>query len=147
MHRGIWDGYGLPKHQSGIHYRASNTTEQYIQETGRSARDIAQSRALLIKQKSKYTSKEMTEYMKNSTRCHRQYLFQECLGVPHVITDTLCTYCSFCVEVQMQTLHRSKLHILICMHSVVNCMHDPCMYVALCIACGTCPLCTCLASK
>ena len=92
-------GMGLecPNIRQVIHYGYPPTVESYIQETGLAARDGNQSRAILINQAASHTSKDMLGY-RHKNSCSRKYLFEICLGVPYIITETPCRCCSYCAE-------------------------------------------------
>ena len=63
-----------------IHWEMPCTLKEYIQETGRSGRDVLPSEAILYRgQRSRYASTEAANYELNTSTCRHRLLNKECL--------------------------------------------------------------------
>ncbi|SMN01270.1 ATP-dependent DNA helicase RecQ [uncultured Candidatus Thioglobus sp.] len=74
-------GVDCPNIHQIFHWGSPSVKEEYVQEVGRAGRDGEESVATIFSEKvGKHTSREMKEYLENSTVCRRRLLFQEFLS-------------------------------------------------------------------
>lgn len=73
-------GVDCPDIRRVIHWGIPSTTEEYVQETGRSGRDGEQSTAILYRGVGgRNATCKVKEYVQNTTICRRRLLFQDFL--------------------------------------------------------------------
>ena len=81
-----------------IHYGPPSDLESYIQETGRAGRDSLPSLAIIVgkTRAKKYTEQNMIDYVSNSTKCRRDYLFSNFYKYSRTFSGCLCLCCDLC---------------------------------------------------
>ena len=74
-------GVDCPKIRKIYHWGSPSDFEQYVQEMGRAGRDGKNATATIFEgQVGRHTSREMKNYLDNSTICRRRLLFQQFLS-------------------------------------------------------------------
>ena len=85
----------------------------YLQESGRAGRDGGPAQAILVRHThdSKFASKQMLEYIKNTSQCRRSMLLRDFLAVLKFLEKAVCVvmYVPACVPVT--SVSKSKLLI------------------------------------
>ena len=93
--------------------------EMYLQESGRARRDGAPAQAILVQHThdSKFASKQMLEYIKNTSQCRRSMLLRDFLGCTEVSgkSSMCCDDVSECVPV----ISASKSKLLYKLHNLI----------------------------
>ena len=91
-------GVDCPNIRKIYHWGSPSDIEQYVQETGRAGRDGENATATIFEGRvGRHTSREMKNYLDNSTICRRRLLFQEFLSYSEKdITVTGINCCDIC---------------------------------------------------
>jgi len=91
-------GVDTPDVRRIIHNGPPADIRSYIQETGRGGRDGNLSAAILLKvsKYNRYCQKDIQKYMKNSTKCRRDILFQDTDNYIHIDMGKKCQCCDIC---------------------------------------------------
>ena len=77
-----------------IHWGSPSTTEEYIQETGRSGRSGSDALAILyIIGSKKHVTPSMRQYIENKSQCRRELLFKDFIMYSHSATISGCKCC------------------------------------------------------
>ena len=83
-----------------IHWGLPNSTEEYVQETGRAGRDGECAEAILYEGKvGRHCTKTMRKYVSNTELCRRKFLFSDFIcHFEKDITVTGCKCCDVCAR-------------------------------------------------
>ena len=80
-----------------IHWGSPSTTEEYVQETGRSGRNGSDALAILyIISSKKHVTPSMRQYIENKSQCRRELLFKDFIMYSHSATISDCKCCDVC---------------------------------------------------
>ena len=87
-------GVDCPNIRKIYHWGSPSDIEEYVQETGRAGRDGENARGTIFEGRvGRHTSREIKNYLDNSTICWRRLLFQEFLSYSEkdiTVTGTNC---------------------------------------------------------
>lgn len=83
-----------------FHFGPPDYTESYVQETGRCGRDGLPCYAtLLLKRRNPRTlDYSMKEYIRNTSRCRQDVLFERMEGYCHILVEQKCMCCDICSQ-------------------------------------------------
>jgi len=80
-----------------IHWGSPSTTEEYVQETGRSGRNGCAALAMLhLLGSKKHIALRMRHYIENESLCRRKLLFQDFIKYSHNVNISGCKCCDVC---------------------------------------------------
>ena len=92
-------GINCPNIRQVIHWGAPEDPEMYLQESGRAGRDGGPAQAILVRHThdSKFASKQMLEYIKNTSQCRRSMFLRDFPGCTEV-SGKSCMCCDVCAS-------------------------------------------------
>ena len=82
-----------------IHWGSPSTTEEYVQETGRSGRNGSDALAILyVLGSKKHLTPSMRHYIENESQCRRKLLFQDFIMYSDNVNISGCKCCDVCAK-------------------------------------------------